>query len=92
MKYLKLCDTDDFHFALIPAIRKLRSAATEFKAQTGRNGFEPSYFRGQSRVYCEYDSLYIPIEDALANVLSERADIASHLRPADRVRIFEQMS
>jgi hypothetical protein len=95
VKYLKVCDTQSQNWELATALLRIGAACRRFAELAGLAELtEPvrrDYYRGQSRVYCEYDAIYLKVEDLnLATYLACLPEFEGRFRNPSTVRIFEQ--
>jgi hypothetical protein len=95
MKYLKVCDTMAQQNELSYALRQIGAACKRFGELAGLpENSEPNgraFYRGQSRVHCEYDAIYWRLEDSnLAIYLACLPEFEGRFRDPRVVRIFEQ--
>ena len=89
-------DTETQINELANALKSIGNACRRYAELAGLEKFkEPdnnAFFRGQSRVHCEYDAIYLKIEDLTLGVyLSGLPEFQGSWRNMNVVRVFEQL-
>ena len=93
MTYLRICDNDDSNEVKAQAFRGLGRAVRTYANLTDRPELiEPlaiQYYSGQCRVYCEYDTIYLRVDDpGLRTYLAGMQEFKNRWRRPEIVRVF----
>ncbi len=94
MTYLKVYDYDEQPFIKARQSQSVARALRAYAEVTGRwqmaQPMSGKYLRGQCRQKCEYDTVYLRINDVhLATYLAGMGEFQGRWRREDTVRVFE---